>query len=292
MNRQIRTASLLALTALLTLGLAGPAFGHAKLMQAVPRASQALHRMPRTVVLRFDEPVSVPSDGIRANAADGRNLVRSLTTGTTALVEAQLPAKLRPGKYTVRWHVVADDGHVVRGTYRFKVRPDAVAGAASAMRAPAATAPARTAGATTTILLVATLGALALALLSLVAVRRRATTVEPGSSEPRSKVALDIALIAVVGFCGLSLVGVIAGNHAGDKSAGGQQISMRTHRSPKLRRRTPASRSDQTEITHICVISVMALLCVACRRTLSSRSPTIWGASMRAGSPSRRWWAG
>ena len=51
MNRQIRTASLLALTALLTLGLAGPAFGHAKLMQAVPRASQALHRMPRTVVL-------------------------------------------------------------------------------------------------------------------------------------------------------------------------------------------------------------------------------------------------
>ena len=53
-----RTLQLVSLTALLALVPAGSAFAHAKLMRSTPGASQALHRVPSVVVLRFDEPVS------------------------------------------------------------------------------------------------------------------------------------------------------------------------------------------------------------------------------------------
>jgi methionine-rich copper-binding protein CopC len=213
-----RRTSLLALTALLTLAPAGSAFGHAELMRATPHASQALHRSPSAVELRFSEPVSVPRGAVHALAAGGRDVVAGLTTGTTLVVQARLAPKLHPGKYTVRWHVVADDGHVVRGSYRFKVRRGAAAGGSAPASAAQAMAPDGTSRATTTILLVAALGALALALLSLVAIRRQAGGAP--ARETRRVVAVDVGLIAVAGFCALSLIGVVAANQSGAEGAG------------------------------------------------------------------------
>src|SRR5207302_4871492 len=112
------------------------------------------------------------------------------------------------GRYRVQWHVVADDGHVVQGTYRFKVRHGA-AGSAAAPAEPRVMAHASTGRATTTILLIAALGAAALALLSLVAVRRPVPQAVPVA---RRGIALDLGLIAVGAFCALSLIGVIAAN--------------------------------------------------------------------------------
>jgi len=210
MSRRAAIASVLALAALAG---AGPAYGHAELMRTSPRASQALDHSPGLLRLRFDEPVSVPRDGVRAIAADGLDVVAGVTSGTTAVVEAELPSRLAAGKYTVRWHVVADDGHVLHGSYRFKVRR----GARAAARAHAGAATARpangTSRATTTILLVAALGAAALALLSFGAVRRQGVR----HPEARRAVRIDIALIAVGAFCALALIGVVAANQAGDE---------------------------------------------------------------------------
>ena len=222
MSARGRTGSLFALAAALAVAPAGPAFGHAELMKSSPRAHQALHGLPHVVQLRFDEPVSVPKRAVQALAADGRDMVVSQSTGTTALVQARLRPRLAAGKYTVRWHVVADDGHVVHGSYRFKVRRGASDSERAAMGAPAAAATDGTERSTTTILLVAALGAVALALLSLAAVRRKAA-VTAGTT--RKVVAVDIGLIAVAAFCALALIGVIAANQAGDESAGRQQVT-------------------------------------------------------------------
>jgi copper transport protein len=221
MNARARTAALLALGTVLAVAPAGPAFGHAELMKSTPRVSQALHRVPRVVQLRFDEPVSVPHDAVQALAADGRDMVVALSSGTTALVQARLKPRLPAGKYTVRWHVVADDGHVIRGSYRFKVRHGAMASSGAPMSATPPAAPNGTGRATTTILLVAALGALALALLSLAAIRRHGAVASPA----KKVVAVDVGLIAVAGFCALALIGVIAANQAGDETAGKQQVT-------------------------------------------------------------------
>ena len=221
MSARARTAALVALAAALAVAPAGPAFGHAELVKSAPRAHRALHRIPRAVQLRFDEPVSVPRHAVQALAADGHDVVAAVSTGTTALVQARLRPKLAAGKYTVRWHVVADDGHVVHGSFRFKIRPGASRMTEASMSAPRVATASGTGRSTTTILLVAALGALALALLSLAAVRRQGRA----ASEAKAVVAVDIGLIAVAGFCALALIGVIAANQAGDESTGTQQAT-------------------------------------------------------------------
>jgi len=221
MSARARTAALLALAAVMAIAPAGPAFGHAELVKSTPRAHRALHDIPRVVRLRFDEPVSVPRGAVQALAPDGRDMVAALSTGTTALVQARLRPKLAAGKYTVRWHVVADDGHVVHGSFRFKIRPGASRMSEASMRAPRVARANGTGRSTTTILLVAGLGALALALLSLAGVRRQGRV----ASETKGVVAVDIGLIAVAGFCALALIGVIAANQAGDESTATQQVT-------------------------------------------------------------------
>jgi copper resistance protein C len=111
-----------ALGAVLATGVAAvPALAHAPVRGTFP-ANGATVAPLRTVSVRFAEAVvtgtiSVArSDGsaVRARAAgqDPRNRARLRATFARALA---------PGRYTVSWRALADDGHRERGTVRFRV---------------------------------------------------------------------------------------------------------------------------------------------------------------------------
>jgi copper transport protein len=144
---------LLLLAAALALVFPAQAFAHASLEQTTPGFRERLPSSPQKIVLRFDQYVqrlpgsvqlysSTGSVGVKRVVLDGLNLT------------AWLP-HLAKGAYTVRWHALSGDGHVVSGVFTFGVRA----------RAPAPTEAFGASGPTTSEHIVRWLYFLALALL-------------------------------------------------------------------------------------------------------------------------------
>jgi copper transport protein len=98
----------------------GSAFAHATLKSETPRYRQRVQVAPTAVVLGFDQ-------GIRAepNAVDVTNAFGKRFSGRARSSDRQVRVPLRRlprGAYTVRWHVLSEDGHVVSGVFTFGVR--------------------------------------------------------------------------------------------------------------------------------------------------------------------------
>jgi copper transport protein len=118
----MRRVTVLALVAAGALALPAAAFAHSRLLHAMPNFRQRLSSPPRAVVLRFDQQVKALPDSIQVFSAGGRLLSRVTRNGRDArYVRADLP-RLPRGAYTVRWHAISGDGHVVSGVYTFGVR--------------------------------------------------------------------------------------------------------------------------------------------------------------------------
>jgi len=95
------------------------AWAHATLKQEVPAFGTELKVAPKLVRLHFDQYVDFPS--IQVYDAKGKTYaLPAVARGLN--VSAQLRATLPTGAYTVRWHVLSADGHVVSGVWTFGVR--------------------------------------------------------------------------------------------------------------------------------------------------------------------------
>ncbi len=116
---------LLLIAAAFALVFPAQAFAHASLEQTTPGFRERLPSSPQKIVLRFDQYVerlpgsvhlysSTGSVGVKRIVLEGRNLT------------AWLP-HLSKGAYTVRWHALSGDGHVVSGVFTFGVRARAPA---------------------------------------------------------------------------------------------------------------------------------------------------------------------
>ncbi|MBX9929559.1 MAG: copper resistance protein CopC [Gemmatimonadaceae bacterium] len=122
---------------LVALALATPgraAYAHPRLVRSTPAADSRSSESPPQIALTFNESLDlaltrvtlvrgstpVRVDSLRLAASDDKTVV--------AVVRAALP----PGTYTVRWQVTGDDGHPVRGEFRFEV----LAAAAPTARRP------------------------------------------------------------------------------------------------------------------------------------------------------------
>jgi len=110
--------------------LAGPAFGHAKLLRTVPAADAQLSAAPASLTLTFNENVRL---AILTLTADGKTIPvavdRSLPPAPQ--VSVALPA-LTAGRYQVQWSALsAADGHVTKGTLSFVIAGATAAPAAS-----------------------------------------------------------------------------------------------------------------------------------------------------------------
>jgi len=112
-----------ALAVLVALAFPASAFAHANLDSTSPTYRQRLQSPPRAVVLHFDQSVQAEPNGIEVKNEFGK-----LLSGTTRAngQTVRVPLKRLPrGPYTVRWHVLSEDGHVVSGVFTFGVRATA-----------------------------------------------------------------------------------------------------------------------------------------------------------------------
>jgi copper transport protein len=118
----VRRFAVLAV-AFAALAVPAAASAHASVWQTSPSYRQRLAAAPRSVSIRFDQPVKALRNSIVVYTAEGK--VVSGAARNAPRDDRVIEAPLRPlvrGAYTVRWHAISGDGHVVSGVYTFGVR--------------------------------------------------------------------------------------------------------------------------------------------------------------------------
>lgn len=119
--RRVTARTVLAALAVTVTLMAFPvaASAHTTLISQSPKAGATV-RSPEAIKLTFADRVIQP--GVVVRGGDGQR-VKSTTSVDGPKVTARLPKHLTPGRYQVGWRVVAPDGHVQTGQFRFAV-PD------------------------------------------------------------------------------------------------------------------------------------------------------------------------
>lgn len=121
----MRTSTKLLVSLSVLLGfLHSSVWGHATLQSAAPAKNAQLAAVPKEIALRFNENLETNFSSIKVVDAGGRNVLTK-----KAVVDAADPRTLRvpvdslkPGRYTVQWVGVGQDGHRRTGDYTFSVR--------------------------------------------------------------------------------------------------------------------------------------------------------------------------
>jgi copper transport protein len=111
-----------AVVALLALAFPATAWAHASLEHATPTFRQRVDTAPKQVRLIFDQTVKPLPNSIVVYTAQGHVVSLGTRSGANAHDVVVALNKLAPGPYTVRWHVISGDGHVVSGVYTFGFR--------------------------------------------------------------------------------------------------------------------------------------------------------------------------
>jgi copper transport protein len=114
MRRVVLIAVLVALAA------PANAFAHATLERTSPSFRERLAASPAQITLRFDQYVKLLPGSIRLYSAHGSVPVSNVRSDGRLL--RATPSRLPKGPYTVRWHAMSGDGHVVSGVFTFGVR--------------------------------------------------------------------------------------------------------------------------------------------------------------------------
>jgi copper resistance protein C len=100
----------------------GVASAHAFPTSEIPLAGAQLDSPPAQVRIRFDSPIE--PDFSKLRVIDSSNASETAGPPTVDPTHRYLSVKLKalsPGDYSVRWSVVAEDGHRTEGTYSFTV---------------------------------------------------------------------------------------------------------------------------------------------------------------------------
>lgn len=108
---------LLALAALTV--LPAPASAHAILMQSTPHHAARLAAGAQTLTLRFNSRLDLARSRLTLLRPDKSAEILTLLPGSEDVLSAS--ATLTPGPHTLRWQVLAIDGHITRGEVPFTV---------------------------------------------------------------------------------------------------------------------------------------------------------------------------
>jgi len=113
----------LAVVTLLALAFPASAAAHATLTNTGPEFRQRLEVAPSAVWLRFDQGVKALPTAITVYSSRGDVVSLPAHEGKSAhYVVAPLHRGLPKDAYTVRWHAISGDGHVVSGVWTFGIR--------------------------------------------------------------------------------------------------------------------------------------------------------------------------
>ena len=96
-----------------------PAAAHAILLDSQPASGATVPPGPTHVVLRFNSRIDQGRSRLELRGGDGKPTpLRLAPSGPDTL---QSDATLAPGAWTLRWQVLAIDGHITRGDLPFSV---------------------------------------------------------------------------------------------------------------------------------------------------------------------------
>ena len=118
----MKRAAAFGVAALVAVALPATAFGHAVLRHASPAFQSRADVPPRDVVLRFDQDVGIIPHTLEVFAIDGRRVSGPPSFGADHRVVRAPLIGLVAGGYTIRWRVLASDGHVGSGLFTFGYR--------------------------------------------------------------------------------------------------------------------------------------------------------------------------
>lgn len=114
---------MLAAALVVWIGGAGAASGHALILESMPRPDAAVPASFGSVALRFNSRIEKALSRIAIVSTDGRRLPLRMTANSAPDQLVAPVSALPPGAYTVEWKVLSVDGHVTRGSFRFRVVP-------------------------------------------------------------------------------------------------------------------------------------------------------------------------
>jgi copper resistance protein C len=103
---------------------AQPAFAHAFLTHAIPAVGSTVQSPPSNLELFYTEEVVPHFSSVTVQSAGGHPVHTGALRVSQDKREVIVPvSKLAPGKYTVIWHMTAEDTHKTQGSYSFSVGP-------------------------------------------------------------------------------------------------------------------------------------------------------------------------
>ncbi len=117
----MRPSCKLLLGTVVALAWPAAASAHASMVQSSPAFGAELARGPRLVTLRFDQAVRVLPGSIVVTDAAGERISRTARPEDDPRRVEVAVGPGRRGAYTVRWHALSSDGHVVAGVFTYGV---------------------------------------------------------------------------------------------------------------------------------------------------------------------------
>lgn len=99
------------------------AFAHAFLDHATPGVGMTVSRSPSELTLSFTQGVVTAFSSVTVSG-DGGSVPASKPVNDPSnqqIIHVRLGHALKPGSYTVTWHVLSVDTHRTEGSYRFTV---------------------------------------------------------------------------------------------------------------------------------------------------------------------------
>jgi methionine-rich copper-binding protein CopC len=127
-NSPVRRARIVAASAVLLLGLGAARMPfHLHLVKSLPAANATVGSVPDSIRLWFSQRPELAVTSVKVTGpGETAVALAPLAQGDSAAVIAPLKAKgTAAGSYTVAWRTMSKDGHVVRGTFSFRVQPAA-----------------------------------------------------------------------------------------------------------------------------------------------------------------------
>ncbi len=96
------------------------ASAHAILLDSQPAVRGNVSPGPLHITLRYNSRIDRARSRVTLRAPGGDTVLPIAPTGPDDVLDTQ--AELAPGDYTLRWQVLAVDGHITRGDVPFSVR--------------------------------------------------------------------------------------------------------------------------------------------------------------------------
>ncbi len=107
-----------------------PTLAHAILLRSDPAPATSVPVGPLRLTLEYNSRIDFDRSIVRLNAPDGSQTVLKLNPSAANIAAAKTMLAV-PGAYTLRWQVLATDGHITRGVVPFTVTGTTTAAAAA-----------------------------------------------------------------------------------------------------------------------------------------------------------------